>query len=132
MQFFGHKLERYLLAIVFIWFGTLKIAGETSATSIVAKSIYWLEPSLVVPVLGGWEVLIGLTLLFKNPLRLAILLLFMRLPGSFLALYYHYEECFSGSIFLPTIQGQYLIKELTLIGAALAIGSTVKRTSSNS
>jgi uncharacterized membrane protein len=126
MNLLGHKIERYLLAIVFIWFGLLKLLGEKSATSIVAKSIYWMEPDFVVPILGVWEILIGVFLILKTPLRLAVLLLLLRLPGSFLALIYHFDECFSGSYFIPTIQGQYLIKELTLVGAALIIGSTIK------
>jgi uncharacterized membrane protein len=126
MHILGHRLERYLLAIVFIWFGLLKLLGEKSATSIVAKSIYWMEPDFVVPILGIWEILIGVFLVFKNRLRLAVLLLLLRIPGSFLALIYHFDECFSGSFFIPTIQGQYLIKELTLVGAALIIGSTIK------
>jgi uncharacterized membrane protein len=126
MHLLGHRLERYLLAIVFIWFGSLKVLGEKSATSIVAKSIYWMEPEFVVPVLGIWEILIGCFLVIKVRLRLAVLLLLIRIPGSFLALFYHFDECFSGSFFVPTIQGQYLIKELTLVGAALIIGSTIK------
>ena len=126
MRRLGHRTERYLLAIVFIWFGTLKIIGETSATSIVAKSIYWFNPELIVPLLGTWELVMGASLIFNFSLRLAILLLFVRVPGTLLAFYYHFAECFSGSILLPTIQGQYLIKELTLVGAALVIGSTIK------
>ena len=125
MHLLGHQLERYLLAIVFIWFGLLKLLGEKSATSIIAKSIYWMEPEFVVPLLGTWEILIGICLVFKSRLRIAVFLLLLRIPGSFLALIYHFDECFSGSYFIPTIQGQYLIKELTLVGAALIIGSTV-------
>lgn len=126
MKRLGHRTERYLLAIVFIWFGLLKILGETSASSIIAKSIYWFEPEIIIPILGVWEIFMGASLLFNFTLRFAILLLFIRLPGTLLAFHYHFYECFSGSIFLPTIQGQYLIKELTLVGAALVIGSSKK------
>ena len=126
MERLGHRAERYLLGIVFIWFGSLKVMGETSATSIIAKSIYWFEPQFIIPMLGIWEILIGTTLLHKSLLRFSILLLFVRVPGTLLAMVYHYDECFADSILLPTIQGQYLIKELTLIGAALVIGSTIE------
>lgn len=123
----GHRIERWVLGILFIWFGTLKIIGETSASSIIAKSVYWMDPSFVVPCLGWWELLIGIGLILPRLNRMAILLLLVRLPGTFMALVYHYPACFTDSIFFPTIQGQYLLKEFTLVGAALVIGSAVKR-----
>lgn len=131
MQRLGHQTERYILTVVFVWFGFLKLFGEISATSIVAKSIYWIDSSLMVPALGIWEILIGFSLTNKKTLRLAILLLFVRVPGTLLAFVYHFQTCFDGYIWLPTIQGQYLIKELTLIGAALVIGSTIKISHNN-
>jgi len=121
----GHRAERYLIGVLFVWFGALKLLGETSATSIIAKSVYWFEAATVVPLLGGWEILMGGCLLFRFAIRFAIALFFLRLPGTFLALMYHWEECFVESIFVPTIQGQYLLKELTLVGAALVIASTL-------
>jgi uncharacterized membrane protein YphA (DoxX/SURF4 family) len=125
----GHLLERWLLGILFLWFGLLKVFGEKSASSIIAKSAYWFDPAQVVPALGWWEFVIGIALIFKPLTRLALLLLFIRLPGTLLALAYHYEECFRGGLLTPTIQGQYLLKELTLVGAALVIGSTVREPS---
>lgn len=123
----GHVCERILLGIIFIWFGMLKVTGHESASSIIAKSVYWFDPQIVVPILGYWELTMGITMLFRSTVRVAILLLMIRLPGTLLALYYHFDQCFSDSIFLPTIQGQYLLKELTLVGAALVIAGTVRR-----
>lgn len=125
MRRHGHRFERWALGILFAWFGLLKIFDQVTATSIIAKSVYWFDASLVVPVLGWWEVLIGLCLVIPNAQRLAIFLLAIRLPGTFLALYYHAHECFESNIFIPTIQGQYLLKELAIVGAALVIGGAV-------
>ena len=127
----GHFWERILLGTLFFWFGLLKITDHTSASSLIAKSVYWFEPQIVVPFLGYWEITMGIALLYRQLLRLAILLFIIRLPGTFLALYYHYNECFSGSIFLPTIQGQYLLKEIALVGAALVIAGSIKRNNSH-
>lgn len=121
----GHRAERYLIGAIFIWFGLLKLFGESSASSIIAKSVYWFEVGTIVPVLGVWETLMGFCLMFRATIRLAILLFFLRLPGTFLALVYHWDECFQGSVFTPTLQGQYLIKELTIVGAALVIASSL-------
>jgi len=125
MREWGHKAERYLIGGLFIWFGLLKMSGELSATSIVAKSVYWFDPSIGVPLLGLWEITMGLLLFFPATLRLALLLFFIRLPGTFLALILNYDACFADGLLVPTIQGQYLLKEFTLVGADLVIGSTV-------
>ena len=126
MEKYGHYLERKLLGILFIWFGLLKCFGHKSATSIIAQLVYWAEPEIVVPLLGIWETLIGVCLIYKPFVRIAILLLFLRLPGTFLSLIINAESCFHHSLWVPTIQGQYLLKDLILIGAALVIGSTVR------
>ena len=122
----GHICERWIIAVLFIWFGALKLTGNFSASSIIAKSIYLFDPDLVVPLLGLWEVSIGLMLIIRGVQRLAILLLVIRMPGTLLALILKYDLCFDSSIFFPTIQGQYLLKEFTLLGAALVIGSTAR------
>lgn len=128
MRKYGEPVERILLGGYFLWFGLLKVFGGKSASSIIAKSIYWVNPAFGVPALGVWEALIGFGLLFTTLHRMAILLLMLRVPGVILALIYHYDECFKTSFLEPSIQGQYLIKQLTLIGAALVIGSTIKPT----
>lgn len=99
--------------------------GQSSATSIVAKTVYWFDPTLVVPILGVWELVIGLGLIVKPMIRWALLLLLIRLPGNLVALIVHFDTCFEGSIWLPSIQGQYLLKEMTLVGAAMVIAARV-------
>ncbi|MEO1130599.1 MAG: hypothetical protein AAFX05_12960 [Planctomycetota bacterium] len=127
MERYGHFVERIALAILFIWFGTLKVIGVESATSIIAKTVYVGPPEITVPVLGAWEVAIGVCFLVRRLNRIAILLLAIRLPGTLLALVLRPDECFQGSVFLPTIQGQYLLKDMAIIGAALVIGAMVRR-----
>lgn len=126
MHKWGHDLEGIGLAIVFFWFGMLKVLGEVSATSIIAKTVYFGDPETMVVVLGLWEAMIGVCFLFRPLNRIAIALLIVRLPGTALALVLKFEECFEGNVLVPTIQGQYLIKDMTLLGAALVIGSTVR------
>lgn len=123
----GHKMERWLLGVIFFWFGCLKIFGELSASSIIAKSVFWLPSQIMVPFLGIWELLIGICLILPHMQRIAILFLLIRLPGTLMALLYHYDLCFTGSLLSPTIQGQYLLKEISLLGAALVIGGTVRQ-----
>ncbi|GAB4548915.1 MAG: DoxX family protein [Phycisphaerales bacterium] len=127
MHAFGHAAHRYGLALLFVWFGALKTVGHPTTTSLLAQTIYFGDPKFVVPILGCWEVGIGVCLLVRRLNRVGLLLLIIRLPGTFLALVLMPDVCFSGSVLVPTPQGQYLIKDLVLFTAALIIGGTVRR-----
>lgn len=127
MHRWGHFLHRVLLGLLFLWFGCLKMFGQKSATSIIAETVYIGTPAHVVPVLGAWEALIGLCLLWRPMVRIALLLLAIRLPGTLLALVLKSDVCWADDSWLvPTIQGQYLIKDFTLFSAAMVIGGTVR------
>jgi len=119
---------RASLGLVFVWFGALKIFDVSPAADLVAATIYVVPPELFVPVLGVWEVVIGLCLLVPRLTRLGILLLFLQMPGTFLPLVLLPEITFSTFPYELTVEGQYIVKNLVLIGAALAVGGTVRET----
>ena len=48
------------------------------------------------------------------------------MPGTFLPLVLLPEVCFSNFPFGLTLEGQYIIKNLIIISAALVVGSTVR------
>ena len=114
------------VAVVFIWFGALKMFDTSPAADLVAATVYIVPPDLFVPVLGAWEVLIGVCLLYRPLIRLGIFLLFLQLPGTFLPIVLVPEVVFTTAPYALTVEGQYIIKNLVIIGAALAIGSTVR------
>lgn len=122
----GPLLARIALAVVFIWFGILKPLGKSTANDLVTRTIYWVDPAWFVPLLGWWEVAIGVCMLIRPLLRLAILLLFLQMPGTFLPLVLLPNECFVSVPFVPTLEGQYIIKNLVLIAAAIVVGGTVR------
>jgi uncharacterized membrane protein YphA (DoxX/SURF4 family) len=125
MARFGHPAHRVSLGVLFIWLGLLKQFGVETGTSLIARSVYWGPPDVMVPLLGWWEVAIGACLLFRPLIRVALLLLAVRLPGTALALVLHADATFDGSVLSPTPTGQFLIKDLMLFSAALVIGGTV-------
>lgn len=122
----GPLLVRIALAIVFIWFGILKPLGKSTATDLVTRTVYWVDPAWFIPFLGWWEVAIGVCMLIRPLLRLAILLLFLQMPGTFLPLVLLPSVCFDSIPFVPTLEGQYIIKNLVLIAAAIVVGGTVR------
>jgi len=117
---------RVSIAIVFIWFGGLKVLGISPAADLVAATVYVVPPDLFVPVLGIWEVIIGVCLLYRPLIRVGIFLLFLQLPGTFLPIVLLPEVVFTAFPYGLTVEGQYIIKNLVIIGAALAVGSTVR------
>ena len=130
----GEPTIRWGLGIVFIWFGILKPLGVSPAADLVARTVYWgVNPAWFIPLLGWWEVLIGLCLIDPGKhlglgrwgTRLGIALLFLQMPGTFLPLVLLPDITWSQP-FVPTLEGQYIIKNLVLIGAALYLGGRVR------
>ncbi|MES3628749.1 MAG: DUF417 family protein [Longimonas sp.] len=129
MDRYGRWLLRISIAIVFIWFGGLKVIGMSPAEELVKSTIYFLPADLFYPILAWWEVLIGVTLLWRPLNRVAILLLFLQMPGTMLPLVLLPDVCFTSIPFGLTIEGQYIIKNLVLISAGLVVGGSVRRQS---
>jgi len=113
---------RISLGIIFIWFGALKIFGESPANDVITKTIYWFDPDIFIPILGLWEMAIGVCLLVPTFIRAGLFLLALQMPGTFLPLILLPEVCFQTIPFNLTLEGQYIIKNLVLIGAAMAVG----------
>lgn len=126
MDRFGVPVLRYAIAIVFIWFGVLKVFDVSPAGELVAATVYLVPSEVFVPVLGIWEVLIGVCFLVRRLLRLGILLLFIQLPGTFLPLVLLPSVTFDAAPVILTVEGQYIVKNLIIIGAALVIGGTLR------
>jgi uncharacterized membrane protein YphA (DoxX/SURF4 family) len=118
----GVPFLRYAIGIIFIWFGALKMIGELSpAYDLVAATIYWLTPEIIVPLLGLWEIAIGVAFLIPALTRVGIVLLAFQMPGTFLTLVLLPEICFTVIPFGLTLEGQYIVKNLVIIGSALVI-----------
>ncbi len=133
MRRYGILSLRLAVAITFVWFGALKIFGRSPVGDLVAQTVYWLPPSLFVPVLGYWEVIVGLGLLFSITLRLILLLFWLQMAGTFLVLVLRPELAFQGgNPLLLTMTGEFVIKNLVLIAAGIVIGSTVPRSHNSS
>ena len=115
---------RISIGIVFVWFGLLKIFDVSPVSELVAKTIYWFDPDVVVPALGVFEVFVGLCLIAGRLMRIALPLLVLQMAGTFLVLVMHPDVAFQGgNPFLLTVEGEFVIKNLVLLSAALVIGS---------
>ena len=123
---YGHRLHRLSLGTLFVWLGLLKPLGHKTATSLLAETVYWGSPETMVLILGWWEVAIGLSMWYRPFVRVALVLLLLRIPGTLLAFLLQPDMTFVSFPFVPTPEGQYLIKDLVLFFAAMAIGGSIR------
>ena len=128
----GVPLLRISLGVVFLWFGVLKFfPGLSPAQDLAARTIERLSfgtvgPSVSVPVLALWECLIGVGLLSGWFMRATLLLLALQMAGTLTPLVLFPAEVFTRIPYAPTLEGQYIIKNVVLISAAIVIGATVR------
>jgi len=132
MARYGVLLLRMSLGVVFFWFGALKFfPGLSPAQDLAARTISVLTfglvpPVISVPVLAVWECVIGLGLISGMFMRGTLLLLFLQMLGTVTPLFLFPAEVFMRFPYAPTLEGQYIIKNLVLVSAGLVIGATVR------
>ncbi len=132
MARYGVVLLRVSLGIVFFWFGFLKFfpglspAQELAARTISTLSFGIVPASVSVPFLAAWETVIGLGLITGKFMRAILLLLFLQMLGTLMPLAFFPNEVFVRFPYAPTLEGQYIIKNLVLISAGIVIGATVR------
>jgi uncharacterized membrane protein YphA (DoxX/SURF4 family) len=132
MARFGIALLRLSLGVVFLWFGALKFFPDASpAQELATRTIHTLSGGLVpvsvsMPVLAGWECLIGLGLLVGRGLRGILLLLYVQMLGTLTPIVLFPDKVFTRIPYVPTLEGQYIIKNLVLISAGIVVGATVR------
>ena len=120
----GVPLLRISLGVVFLWFGLLKIFDVSPVSVLVANTIYWFDPDVVVPALGVFEVFVGACLVAGRLMRIALPLLVLQMAGTFMVLVLLPDVAFrDGNPFLLTVEGEFVVKNLVLLSSALVIGS---------
>jgi len=128
----GVTLMRIALGVVFFWFGVLKFfPGMSPAETLAGKTIETLSFGLVsqqlaVLILAVWECAIGLGLLSGRFMRLTLFLLFVQMAGTITPLFIFPAETWLVFPIAPTLEGQYIIKNLVLIAGAVILGATVR------
>ncbi|MDH3731841.1 MAG: YkgB family protein [Acidimicrobiia bacterium] len=126
----SEPILRISVAIVFVWFGALKLFGVTPVADLVADTVYWFDPDWVVPALGVFEIAVGVGLAFSIAPRLVLALFALQMLGTFLVFVLQPEVAFQdGNPLLLTVEGEFVLKNLVLLAAGLVIGASVPRRS---
>jgi len=123
---------RISMFIVYFWFGILKVIGISPAETLVQNLSeftinYFLDDSIFIPLFGLFESSIGLLFLFPKITKIAVGIFLMHMSMTFLPMVVLPKDAWA-FMFTPTLVGQYIIKNLTIIGAALLIYTHHQRT----
>jgi len=122
---------RVCLGAVFFGFGLLKFfPGVSPAQDLVEHTTDILTLGLIpgsVALVGvaTLECVIGLCLITGRGVRTAVYLLCVQLIGILSPVVLLAARLFDGPHGAPTLEGQYVLKDVILVGAALVIASTV-------
>ncbi len=128
----GIALLRISLGIVFLWFGILKFfpglspAEDLAARTVTRLSLGLLSPSVALAFVAALETVIGLGLVTGRALRFTLLLLAFQMLGTVTPLFLFPGEAFAVFPYAPTLEGQYIIKNLVLVSAGIVLGATVR------
>lgn len=115
---------RISLGVVFIWFGALKLLDVSPVSGLVARTVYWFDPDIVVPALGVFEIAVGSMLVLNKLLRVALALFAGQMVGTFLVFAVLPNVAFrDGNPLLLTVEGEFVVKNLVLLTAGMVVGS---------
>ncbi len=112
------------LFIIFFWFGLLKILGFSPAAGLV-RALF--EETLRYPsfdvfyiLFGLFEILIGILFLVPWAVRAVIPILLIHMMITFLPLIFLPDIAWR-QMFVPTLEGQYIIKNIAIIITAIFV-----------
>jgi putative oxidoreductase len=123
------SMLRVSLGLVFLGFGVLKfVPGASPAEALVMRTIDTLTLGVVsgspaVLLTAVMETFIGLTLTTRIGLRAGLAVLAVSLPAIMSPLVLFAGDLFPG--YRPTIEAQYVLKDIVLAAAACAVGASV-------
>ena len=123
--YYAPLMTRASLTTIFLWFGLLKVFGVSPAAELVSRTFFFIPAHMIVPALGAAEIAIGVCFIFPRLLPLGLCLLALHLPGTFLSFLVVPEMCFVRAPFLLTTNGEFVLKNLLLISAALFLAGTL-------
>ncbi|HEX3088748.1 MAG TPA: hypothetical protein VHQ23_08830 [Ilumatobacteraceae bacterium] len=127
-------MARTALFVVFFWFGIIKLLGVSPATALaLALTVKTVGPAhfdLLFKSLAVFECVIGVLCLIPRAVRLVVALLCIHMAVVCAPLLLVPQYTWQ-SVLVPTMDGQYIIKNLLVIATAVGlVAHTPSRTTS--
>ncbi len=124
----GITLLRFALGIVFLWFGLLKVIGQSPVEDLVKAMAFLIDGDVLVIIMGVWEMAVGLGLILNLAMRFTLLLFWLQMAATLLLLVVRPGITFqNNNPLLLTTEGEFVIKNIVLIASGLAIGSRIRK-----
>lgn len=118
---------RFALGIVYLHFGMLKLFPDLSPAEMIATqtvmrlSWSWLDARTALIVLACFECALGVAFLFRLAPRWVPFVFLAHMIGTCMPLFILPELCFKIAPFAPTLEGQYILKNLVFIAAGWTV-----------
>lgn len=128
----GVAFLRISIGAIFLWFGFIKyFPGLSPIEELAIRTVRILTFDMfsqrtMAAALASLECLIGIGLITGKFLRTTLILLLVQLVGAISPVFIFPEEVFNIIPVVPTLAGQYIIKDIVLISAGILIGGTVR------
>ncbi|MDQ3850108.1 MAG: hypothetical protein M3296_05795 [Actinomycetota bacterium] len=122
---------RIAVGVVYLAFGILKFIPHMSPAEPLTmltmdRLTFGLVPGgVAIVIVGILESVIGLMLITARGLRVAIYLLAAQFVGVFAPLLLFPSRLFAGMHHGPTLEGQYVLKDLVLVAAGFVVAATL-------
>ena len=120
-------LFRISLGLVYFHFGFLKFFPDLSPAEMLASQTVmrisggWLDAHIALQALAVMECTIGAVFIFGIWTPLALVLFLLHMCGTFMPLFVLPELTFKVFPLAPTMEGQYILKNLVFVTAGLAL-----------
>ena len=120
---------RWGVGFIYLWFGVLKFFPNLSPAESLAEATLqimtfgYVPPQISLLLLALWETAIGLALLTGKFRRLAIISLYFHVAGTFFPLFLFPDQAWITPLVAASLEGQYILKNLIILGAALVINA---------
>lgn len=120
-------LSRLALFIIYFWFGLLKVIGMSPASPMVQSLLSMTMPfmpfSVFIILFGLFEMLIGVLFIIPNLERKALVLFFLHMLTTTLPIFMMSEVW--SNVLVPTLEGQYIVKNIALVACAITIWASL-------
>lgn len=120
---------RVALGLVFVLFGTLKFFPGLSPAQAIAEqttgilTFHLVPAGVLIELVAVVEVLAGILLVSGRYMRAVVALLLFEMVGILSPIVLLPGELFNGPHHLPSLLGQYILKDFVLVGAVLVLAA---------
>lgn len=121
--------SRFAIFSVYFWFGALKVFSESPANPLVnallGKTLPGITFESFIVAFGVFEMIVGITFIIPRLERLGVFLLAIHLITTMMPLFLLPTIAWSGFM-VPTLEGQYILKNILLVALAFGILSHLR------